>query len=91
MKIKELAERAKSQLTEVTGLKPLTITETFKDEKGWHIGLDMLEMSRIPTATDILGDYEVLVDEEGDMLRFERKRTRLRGEPVELERGNSHS
>ena len=87
MDIKELSEQAKSQLAEVTGLKPLTITGAFKDEQGWHITLDMLEMSRIPPATDVLGDYEVLLDDDGNMLRFERKQTRLRGEPMEKEEG----
>ena len=82
MDIKELAERAKSQLAEVTGLKPITVTRTFKDEQGWHITLDMLEMARIPPATDVLGDYDVLVGEDGNMLKFERRRTRLRGEPL---------
>ena len=85
MDMKELAERAKSQLAEVTGLKPVTVTGTYKDEQGWHVAVDMLEMSRIPTATDVLGDYEVLADENGNMLKFERKRTRLRGEPMEKE------
>ena len=85
MDMKELAERAKSQLAEVTGLKPVTVTGTYKDEQGWHVAVDMLEMSRIPTATDVLGDYEVLADENGNMLKFERRRTRLRGEPMEKE------
>jgi len=85
MNMTKLAERAKNQLAEVTGLKPVTVTGTFKDEQGWHITLDMLEMSRIPTATDLLGDYDVLVDEDGNMMKFERKRTRLRGEPMEKE------
>ena len=85
MNITALAERAKSQLAEVTGLKPITVTGTFKDEQGWHVALDMLEMSRIPTATDVLGDYEVLLDEKGNLLKFERKRTRLRGKPMESE------
>jgi hypothetical protein len=85
MDIKNLAEQAKSQLAEVTGLKPITVTGTFKDEQGWHIEMDMLEMSRIPPATDVLGDYDVLVDEDGNMVKFERKRTRLRGEPMEKE------
>jgi hypothetical protein len=85
MNMTELAERAKSQLAEVTGLKPETVSGAFKDEQGWHIELDMLEMSRIPPATDVLGDYDVLVDEGGNMMKFERKRTRLRGEPIEKE------
>lgn len=84
MEIKKLAERTKNQLAEITGLKPVTVTGTLKDDEGWHITVDMLEMSRIPTATDILGEYDVLVDENGDVLKFERKRTRLRSEPVEI-------
>lgn len=83
MDMKELAERAKSQLAEVTGLKPVTVTRTSKDEQGWHITLDMLEMARIPPATDVLGDYDLLIDEDGNMLKFERMRTRLRGAPIE--------
>jgi hypothetical protein len=83
MDTKELAERAKSQLAEVTGLKPETVSGASKDEQGWHIALDMVEMSRIPPATDLLGDYEVLLDDNGNMLKFERRRTRLRGEPME--------
>ena len=85
MDIRELAERAKSQLAELTGLKPVTITGAFKGEQGWHIALDMLEMPRIPPATDILGDYDVLLDDSGNMLRFERKSTRLRSERRERE------
>lgn len=85
MNMKELVERATSQLEEVTGLNAETVSAAFRDEQGWHIGLDMLEMSRIPTATDVLGDYEVLLDDDGNMLRFERKKTRLRGVPMEEE------
>ena len=83
MNIKDVLEQAKTQLSEATGLKIITIVEIFKDERGWHVFLDMLEMSRIPPATDVLGEYEVILDNEGNMLSFERKRTRLRGQVVE--------
>ena len=85
MNIKELLEQAKSQLSEVTGLKPITISEVFKNERGWHVSLDMLELSRIPSATDILGEYEVVLDNEGNLLSFERKRTRIRCQAAERE------
>ncbi len=85
MQMTDLLEGAKVQLSGLTGLKPAGITRAFKDDQGWHVGVEMLEMSRIPTATDVLGDYEVLLAEDGSMLRFERKRTRLRGEPMETE------
>ena len=85
MEMVALLERAKGQLAEVTGLRPETVARVFRDDDGWHVGVEMLEMSRIPTATDVLGDYEVLLAEDGAMLRFKRKLTRLRGEPMEEE------
>ena len=76
-------ERAKKELSSLTGLKPLTVLSTFKDDQGWHVGVEMLEMSRIPTATDMLGDYEALFAEDGTLLKFERRRTRVRGDPMQ--------
>ena len=87
MDMRELAELAKGQLATVTGLKPVTVSGIFRDEQGWHVARDLLEMSRIPPATDVVGEYEVLLDESGSMMRFDRKRTRLRGEAAERERG----
>lgn len=87
MQMRDLVERAKTQLAEATGLQPVTVSGVFKAEEGWHVRVDMLEMARIPTATDVLGDYEVLLAEDGSMLKFQRKRTRLRGEPMEDEGG----
>lgn len=83
--IGELVERAKQQLAETTGLKPVGVTKVFQDDQGWHVGVELLELARIPNATDVLGAYEVLLTEDGGMVRFERKRTRLRGEPREEE------
>lgn len=78
----EVLERAKQQLSQVTGLEPITATRMSKDEVGWRVGLEMLEMSRIPSSTDVLGRYDVLVDSHGSMVSFERRGTRLRGEVV---------
>ena len=80
-----LAERAKEQLAEVTGFSPVAAVGGFKDEEGWHISVDVLEMARLPEATDIIGTYVVTLDEEGNMVKFDKKRSRLRGEPYEIE------
>ena len=85
MSFVELARQAKEQLAQVTGLKPVVVSATFKDEHGWHVFLDMLEMKRIPDSADVLGYYEVLLSDDGDMLKFRRKRSPLRCQPVEDE------
>jgi len=81
-----LAERAKEQLAKVTGFSPMAAVGGFKDEDGWHITVDAVEMTRIPNSTDIIGTYMVTLDLEGNMVKFEKKRARLRGEPYEEEK-----
>ena len=85
MEMTDLLERAKRQLAEVTGLNPETVTSVSRDDGMWRVGVEMLEMSRIPTATDVLGTYEALVTEDGSLLSFRRTSKRLRGEPMEEE------
>ncbi|MBI4298868.1 MAG: gas vesicle protein [Chloroflexi bacterium] len=87
MQMKELIDTAKCQLAEMTGLVPVTASGAFKDQDGWHIRVDMLEMRRIPNSTDLLGDYEVILAEDGTMLRLERKHTRLRGDSIDGNNG----
>ena len=80
-----LTEQAKEQLAEVTGFSPVAAVGGFKDEDGWHISVDVLEMARLPESTDIIGTYVVTLDPEGNMVKFEKKRSRLRGESYEKE------
>ncbi len=80
MEMAPLLGQAKKQLSDITGLKPLSVTRASRDEKGWRIGIEMLEMSRIPNSTDVLGCYEVIVSENGSLLSFHRQSTRLRAE-----------
>jgi hypothetical protein len=79
-----LAEQAKQQLAQVTGFSPVAAVGGFKDEEGWHITVDMLEMARLPESTDIIGTYAVTLDAEGNMVKFEKKQSRLRGESYEI-------
>lgn len=83
MELKQILEKAKDELATVTGLKPGPVTQVFKDDEGWHVRAEMVEMSRIPPATDLLGVYAVVLSEAGDVVSFERTKTRLRGSPEE--------
>jgi len=78
--IGSLIEATRSQLCKLTGLKLSSTIGATKDEKGWHISIEMLEKQSIPDQMDILATYEVLLDEEGNLLGFERKSMRKRME-----------
>jgi hypothetical protein len=81
----KIVQRAKEQLVELTGLKPDTISSLTKDSEGWHVALEMVEMRRVPDANDMLATYDVLLDEEGALIRYQRTRRYLRGQTSESE------
>lgn len=85
MKGTELAQKAKEQLAQLTGLEPETVSSLARDEEGWHVTVDLVELKRIPEATDVLATYETLLDEEGNLLSYQRTRRYFRGQIAEAE------
>ena len=75
-----LIEQARKELSKLTGLKASSTVGATKDEKGWHISIEMVEKHSIPDQMDILATYEALLDDEGNFLGFERKSMRKRME-----------
>lgn len=76
--IGSLIGQARSELNKLTGLKVSSTVGATKDEKGWHIAVELVEKEAIPDQMDILALYEALLDEEGNLLSIERKGMRKR-------------
>lgn len=86
MKINEIVEKAKEQLAEATKLPVNTVVAVSREkEKGWKVAIELLEMKRIPDAMDTLGIYDVYLDDKGELLSFERKSMRRRGDMITTE------
>ena len=83
MILTEVALRAMDQLSQVTGYRPVAVVGCTKEDRGWRITVNLLELSRIPPSSDLLGVYQALLDEEGNMLEFQRKMTHNRGDILE--------
>jgi len=79
----EIAVVAKETLAELTGLTPETVSGMSKDEEGWHVFVDLIELKRIPEATDVLATYETVLDDEGNLTRYERIRRYSRDQLME--------
>jgi hypothetical protein len=75
-----LARMAAQQLEQVSGRRVDGVTGIERTEEGWRVGLDLVESARIPPSTDVLGAYEVIVDEDGDLVRYERIRRYIRAQ-----------
>ncbi|MBU1262320.1 gas vesicle protein [bacterium] len=83
----ELIEKAREELSKMTGLELSTTLGAVKEEKGWKVTLEMVEKHSIPDQMDILAIYNVILDDDGNVIEFNRIRLRKRvdTETVEVE------
>jgi hypothetical protein len=75
-----IVDRAREQLRELHGADAETVSSIRRTADGWHVGLEVVELHRIPDSTDVLATYEVTLDGDGNLLTFERRRRYYRSE-----------
>ena len=51
-----------------------------KDEDGWKVTVEIVELRRVPSSTDLLGCYVVTLDDDGELVGYERTRRYQRGQ-----------
>jgi hypothetical protein len=76
----EVVKSAAQQLAALTGRRPEKVLGLEQDDNGWKVSFEMLELERIPSSTDLLGCYVVEVDDDGDLVSYERRRRYQRGQ-----------
>lgn len=81
----KLIEGAKQQLKEMTGYPVDSIVGFGKSGDGWALTVSVVELSRIPAASDVLAEYVVDLDAWGDVTGYRRGRRFYRGEVGEVE------
>ncbi len=74
----DLIEKAKGQLKELTGYPIDSVSEFGRVEDGWRMTITVVELSRIPPATDVLAEYVVGLDKTGDIIDYRRGRRYFR-------------
>lgn len=75
----ELARAALTTVEELTGYDPEAVVGLEWDGNEWKVAVDALELSRVPNTTDVLGTYEVMLDERGTLRGFRRSGRHVRG------------
>lgn len=79
-------EQAEEQLNKLIDRKTSCALGVSKDEEGWHVSLEMLERKAIPEHMDLLAQYDVLLDEDGNIVKFERGDIRHRSDTTKYEK-----
>ena len=75
----ELGQAALTTVEELTGYQPEAVTGLEWDGELWWVKVDALELSRIPNTTDVLGEYEIQLDDPGTLRGYRRTRRFVRG------------
>ena len=83
MNADEIIKKAQEDFARLSKMPVDGVTGLSKLEEGWVVSLEALERRAIPDTMDVLGLYEVRLDNEGNLLGFERKKLRKRGETEE--------
>ena len=63
-----MAGAARDAVQGLTGKSPETVTALERSDDGWRVAVEVLELERIPSTTDVMATYEVNLDEEGELL-----------------------
>jgi hypothetical protein len=76
-----LAGAAREAVQELTGRTPESVTALERSDDGWRVAVEVLELERIPSTTDVMATYEVSLDEQGELQGYRRVHRYLRGSP----------
>jgi hypothetical protein len=80
---REVVIEAISQVQELIGKPVEGVTGMEKDGSDWTVTVEVVELSRIPNTTDVLGVYEVTLDRNGEVTGARRTRRYYRSEAGE--------
>jgi hypothetical protein len=70
---------ARGNLQELLGRPIEAILGVDREGGRWIVKAQVVELSRIPNTTDVLGEYEAVMDGNGEVTRYARIRRYNRG------------
>ena len=83
MNAQEVIAKARGHIANLGKRSDDGVTSMSRIDNGWAISIEVLERKAIPDTMDILGLYEIIINNEGDLLSLERKKLRKRGDTAE--------
>ena len=81
----DMVEKVRQEFQTLTNLKLGSTLSARKDENGWHVQVEAIEKESIPDSQDILANYELNADEDGNVVDFARIGLRRRNDATASE------
>lgn len=79
----QAVKKAVDQFSTLTGRSPESVVGARWEDDHWAVRLEVVESRRIPDTADLLAEYDVELDEGGELLAYSRKDRYVRGRPTE--------
>jgi Gas vesicle synthesis protein GvpO len=67
------------EIADLTGRQPEGVTGVERTEDGWLVGVEVVEIRRVPSSADLLATYEADLDADGELVSYRRTRRYARG------------
>ncbi|MEE1762306.1 gas vesicle protein GvpO [Streptomyces sp. SP18BB07] len=75
----QVLRHARTQLAELTGMAPESVSSFEQTEDGWILEVEVLEIARVPDTMSLLASYRVELDPQGELTGYRRVRRYERG------------
>jgi hypothetical protein len=80
LSVAKIGQRGLRQIAELTGREPEGVSGIEPSEEGWLVTVEIVEIARIPSSTDVLGTYQAELDMDGELVSYRRVRRYSRGQ-----------
>lgn len=77
---------AVEQLRQLLGRGVESVSAIQREDDGWRVEVEVVELERVPQTTDVMGGYEVQLDDSGELMGYRRVRRYVRGSTEGAER-----
>jgi hypothetical protein len=79
-RLRRLTEDARELLHELSGAEVESVSAVDRTHDGWRVTLETVEVRRVPDSMDVMATYDVELDGDGDLVRYERRRRYARAQ-----------
>jgi len=75
------------QLRYLTTREPESVVGAVPHDDGWRVTVEVLESQRIPDTADIMAEYDVDIDGDGELVGYQRRGRYFRGQTQRTDDG----
>ena len=84
-RIGQVVKTIKKEICGVTGFDALSVVALERNHSGWQGRVEVTELHRVPDTQDLVGVYQVHVDETGELTSWTRVSSHAKGQPIQFE------